>query len=573
VDENRNLLVAVTLSILIFIGWQYFFMPEQPLSQVSQERTHHTQVVRAPGAQVPEVPILSSSQPKKPKEILLTSSPRLTIDTPELSGSLALRGMSIDNLELKNFRQKVNIKSAPVRLLSNDSEKHPCFITSGWVPQDSVTTFPSEMTLWTPSASVLKPDTSVTLTWNNGEGVTFERILTIDKNFLLTIKQRILNNSTRIIKVVPLAAIEGVPEADIKGQWTFHEGAVGFLNNALEEKSFEKIQHEKNITFSSEDGGWAGITEKYWLVAFLAESGNTQTTRYQYIPETQHYRVDTCGGAMTAAPGETIESVYHFYIGAKNVQLLDKYEEQLGVKHFDLAIDFGYFYFLTRPLFYALVYMKDFFGGNMGWCIILLTILIKLMLFPLANKSYRAMSRMRKLQPKVQSLQKNYENDKQRLSQELMALYKREKVNPVGGCLPQLVQFPVLFALYKVFLVSIEMRHAAMWWIQDLSAPDPFWLTNLFGLIPWTPFEFLQIGIWPMLMSATMFIQQKMSPPPADPAQAKVFLFMPIMFTFMMAQLPAGLVMYWTWSNILSIFQQWVVTKLDEKRQARPSRG
>jgi YidC/Oxa1 family membrane protein insertase len=570
VDENKNLLIAVTLSILIFIGWQYFFVPEQPLPQEYQHRTLAT--THASNPQPTGLILPSAGQSKQTEEVLSVSSPRLSIDAPELKGSFALRGMRLDDLELKNFRQDVDSKSASIRLLSNGTEKRPFFITFEWVAQDDTTSLPDNAALWTASASVLKPDAPVTLTWNNEQGVTFERILSVDKHFLLTIKQRILNNSAKPITVTPLAAIEGVPETDIKGQWTFHEGAVGFIHSALEEKSFEKMQHEGSVAFPSENGGWAGITEKYWLVAFLAESGKAQTIRYQYIPETQHYRVDAHGNAMTVAPGETIESVYHFYIGAKNVQLLDKYEDQLGIKHFDLAIDFGYFYFLTRPLFYALVYMKDFFGGNMGVCIILLTILIKLLLFPLANRSYRAMSRMRKLQPKVQTIQKNYENDKQRLSQELMALYKREKVNPVGGCLPQLVQFPVLFALYKVFLVSIEMRHAAMWWIRDLSAPDPLLITNLFGLIPWTPFEFLQVGIWPIFMGATMFVQQKMSPPPADPAQAKVFLFMPIMFTVMMARLPAGLVMYWTWSNILSIFQQWVVTRLDERHQVKTSR-
>ncbi|MDR0406559.1 MAG: membrane protein insertase YidC [Holosporales bacterium] len=562
-DENKNLIIAMTLSFLIFLGWQHFFAPES--EKIVQQDTAHNTTAHASTQRASHVPLMLEPAHKK---AVVSPSPRLEINAPELQGSLALRGGCIDDIFLKNFRQCVNPDSAPVRLLSDYSHERPFFITLGWHLQEGAMPFPEEDTVWAVSAPKLEHDKPVTLTWQNGQGVTFERVLTVDKNFLLAVKQRIINNSPIALKVRPFAMIEGIPSADIKGQWTFHEGAVGFLNDRLEEKSFETIHKEGTFTFSS-NGGWAGITEKYWLVAFLAEHGKQQETIYRYVPEEQHYRVETQGADVMVPQGGVSESAYHFYIGAKNVQLLDGYEEQLGVKHFDLAIDFGYLYFLTRPLFYTLVYMKDLLGGNMGGCIILLTILIKLLLFPLANRSYRAMSRMKKLQPKVQELQKRYQDDKPRMSQELMALYKREKANPVGGCLPQLIQFPVLFALYKVFLVSIEMRHASLWWIKDLSAPDPFWITNLFGIIPWTPFEFLQIGIWPLLMGATMFIQQKMSPPPADPAQAKMFLIMPFMFTFMLAQLPAGLVMYWTWSNILSILQQWMITKMDERRRAQ----
>ncbi|MDR1267293.1 MAG: membrane protein insertase YidC [Holosporales bacterium] len=560
-EENKNLILALVLSVLVFIGWQHFFEPAPEDLPAPSARQNREQKPVERTAQAPGLP--HASVPKD-----LPPSPRVRIEAPQLAGSLALRGALLDDMVLNRFRQSVQPECAPVRLLSEPTQERPFFIRLGWRSQKKELALPDETTVWATSSPVLTPEKPVTLTWKNAQGVIFERVISVDRNFLLTVRQRLLNKSGTPLTVQAFASIEGQASPEVKGQWVVHEGAVGFLNGRLEEKSFEDLQKGPPASFSG-TGGWAGITEKYWLVAFLTDAATSQKTTYRYHEDRQRYEVETQEEDVTVPSEGTLESVTHFYIGAKDVQLLDGYESQLGVKHFDLAIDFGYFYFLTRPLFYALVYMKNLLEGHMGGCIIILTILIKLLLFPLANKSYRSMSRMRRIQPQVQEVQNRYKEDKERLSQELMALYKKEHVNPVGGCLPQLIQFPVLFALYKVFLVSIDMRHAPLWWVKDLSAPDPLWITNAFGWIAWTPTEFLQIGIWPLLMGITGLIQQKMSPPPADPAQAKMFLLMPVMFTFMLAQLPAGLVMYWTWSNVLSIVQQWIITRIEERRQLR----
>jgi YidC/Oxa1 family membrane protein insertase len=564
VNERKNILIAISLSFLVFLGWHTFFAPPPESRHASSERASPQESGKQ--KPVPKAPVKALPSPVPAKNF--PSAPRVTIKAPQLEGSFSLRGERFDDISLKNFRKSVEKKSAPIPLLSVRAQESSSFIQFGWHAEAYAGGWPDEEAVWTASTTSLTPESPVTLTWKNAQGVTFERIVSIDRNFLITVRQRVHNHSEEALTVQPFACIEGQPSEDVKGQWVVHEGAVGFVNGRIEERNFEDLQKEGTVTFSG-SGGWAGFTEKYWLVAFLTDATAQQQTTYRYLADKQRYTVETQGEKATVPIGGTAEAVYHFYIGAKDLQLLDGYEEQLGVKHFDLAIDFGCFYFLTRPLFYGLVYMKDMLGGHIGWCIIILTVLIKLLLFPLANKSYKAMSRMKKLQPKVQEIQQRYKEDKEKMSQELMALYKREHVNPVGGCLPQLFQFPVLFALYKVFLVSIDMRHASMWWINDLSAPDPLWITNAFGLIPWTPVEFLQIGIWPLLMGLTGLLQQKMSPPPGDPAQAKMLLMMPLMFTFMLAQLPAGLVMYWTWSNILSMLQQRLVMRAEERRQER----
>ncbi|MDR2412149.1 MAG: membrane protein insertase YidC [Holosporales bacterium] len=563
-NEHKNILMAIGLSFLVFLGWRVFFVPSPESLPYPSERVSSQEQGKQKPAPKTHVKALPPLAPVKN----LPSAPRVAIEAPQLKGSFSLRGERFDDVSLKNFRKSVEEKSASIHLLSAQAQEPSSFIRFGWHTEAYAGSWPDEETVWTASSSSLTPESPMTLTWKNAQGVAFERIISIDRNFLITVRQRIHNHSEEVLMVQPFACVEGQPSEEVKGQWVVHEGAVGFVNGRIEERNFEDLQKEGTVTFSG-SGGWAGLTEKYWLVAFLTDATAKQQTTYHYLADRQRYIVETQGEKATVPIGGTAEVVYHFYIGAKDLQLLDGYEEQLGVKHFDLAIDFGCFYFLTRPLFYGLVYMKDMLEGHIGWCIIILTVLIKLLLFPLANKSYKAMSRMKKLQPKVQEIQQRYKEDKEKMSQELMALYKREHVNPVGGCLPQLFQFPVLFALYKVFLVSIDMRHASMWWINDLSAPDPMWITNAFGLFPWTPVEFLQIGIWPLLMGLTGLLQQKMSPPPGDPAQAKMLLMMPLMFTFMLAQLPAGLVMYWTWSNILSMLQQRLVMRVEERRQEK----
>ena len=419
-------------------------------------------------------------------------------------------------------------------------------------------------TLWTASSSTLSPERPVTLSWNNGQGLIFKRTYAIDENYMFTVTQAVENTTGKPVTLHPYALMSRHGTPEVTGFYILHEGLLGVFDETLQEVDYDDMQ-ENNSVQNVTTGGWLGITDKYWLVALVPNQKTPSTTRFTYRNDAglEKYQADFLGTPVTIAAGASGQSVSHLFTGAKEVTLLDNYETDLGVARFDLAIDFGWFYFLTKPIFYTLIFINEHVG-NFGVAILLLTVLIKLLFFPLANKSYVSMSKMKKLQPEMIKLRERYGEDKTKLNQEMMALYKREKANPASGCLPMLVQIPVFFSLYKVLFVTIEMRHAPFFgWIQDLSAPDPTNLFNLFGLIPWDPTTILPdamwIGVWPLFMGITMFLQQKLNPQPADPVQAKIFLFLPIMFTFLLARFPAGLVIYWAWNNLLSIIQQKVI--------------
>ncbi|MGB0748594.1 MAG: membrane protein insertase YidC [Magnetospiraceae bacterium] len=568
-DEQKNILLAIVLSAVILIGWEVFFgsafnPPPQPAATTSEQGMIPTPgtdgaapITGLPGdAPPPALP----GDVDATREALISGDTRIKINTPHLHGSISLVGAIIDDITLIDYRQELDPESPEIELLEPKGAKNAYFAQYGWV--GSGFTGPDDTTQWAADHDTLTPESPVTLTWDNGEGLTFTRKIAVDNDYMFTITQAVQNSGDAAVTANPygLVARSGTPK--LAGFYILHEGPLGVFNGTLEERDYEEVRDERRQDFKT-TGGWIGITDKYWLTALIPDQTIPVTARMTHNPTngTDRYQVDFIGQALTIAPGamQSVES--RFFAGAKEVRLLDGYAEKLGIVNFDLAIDFGWFFYLTKPMFYALKFIHDYVG-NMGIAILVLTVAIKLVFFPLANKSYRAMGKLKKLQPEMKKLQERFADDKQRLNQEMMALYKKEGANPASGCLPIFVQIPVFFALYKVLYVNIEMRHAPFFgWVQDLSAPDPTTLFNLFGLIPWDPPSFLMIGVWPLIMGVTMFLQQKLNPAPADPTQAKIMMALPFVFTFMLAPFPAGLVVYWFWNTVLSILQQWVIMK------------
>ncbi|HMA15036.1 MAG: membrane protein insertase YidC [Bacteroidota bacterium] len=575
--EQRNLLVAIVLSLAILIGFQFLFPPapppEQPVQQQAGEGTPAPSgsvptlggEPGAPGAELPGAPS---------REQAIGISPRVAIESERLSGSIALRGARIDDLILKQYRETIEPGSPPITLLSPEGSTNPYFARFGWAAKPgSNVTLPKADTLWTAEGGPLKPGSPVTLRWDNGEGLTFEQTIAVDEGYLFTVTQRVVNNAEAAAEVAPFGLISRTGTPNTIDFYILHEGPLGVFNEALEEFSYggdlkDEYQGREVAIPRTTIGGWLGITDKYWLAALVPDQAAEINARFVYNQNggRDHYQSDFLYGAAAVAPGASAETTSRFFAGAKVVPMLQDYEERYGISKFDLAVDFGWFWFLTKPIFQALHWLHAQVG-NFGIAILLLTVVIKLIFFPLANKSYKSMAKMRKLQPKMLELRERFGEDKQRLNQEMMALYKKEGANPLSGCLPILIQIPVFFALYKVMFVTIEMRHAPFYgWIRDLSAPDPTSILNGFGLFPWdTPdlgiLNVINIGIWPLLMGISMFLQQKLNPQPPDPVQAKIFLMMPVIFTFLLATFPAGLVIYWTWNNVLSMAQQAFIMK------------
>ncbi|MEO5338148.1 MAG: membrane protein insertase YidC, partial [Magnetospirillum sp. WYHS-4] len=503
----------------------------------------------------------AAALPLKTREAALAAGPRVAIRSKRLSGSLALTGAKIDDLALNNYRETLDGNSAKIVLLSPAGAKDAYFAQFGWVAAGGGT-MPGADTVWKASSDVLEPGRPVTLTWDNGQGLRFSQTYALDDDFMFTVSQKVENLGQGAAALHPFGLVSRHGTPKTTGYAILHEGVLGVFDNTLKEISYSDMK-EKGVAKQDSTGGWLGITDKYWLTTLAASPKAKVSTRFVHSRDgdLDKYQADILGERLTVAAGAAAEATTYFFAGAKEVKLLDRYAETLGIARFDLAIDFGWFYFLTKPIFYLLVVIHEYVP-NFGLAILVLTVLIKGAMFPLANKSYSAMSRMKKLQPQMEKLRERFGEDKLRLNQEMMALYKREKVNPAAGCLPIFVQIPVFFALYKVLFVTIEMRHAPFYgWIHDLSAPDPTTIFNLFGLIPWAPPEYLMIGIWPLIMGATMWLQQKLNPQPTDPVQAKIFMILPFLFTFLLATFPAGLVIYWAWNNILSIAQQWVIMK------------
>ncbi len=579
--EQRRLILAIALSIAILLGFQLLYKrvappPTAPLAAPTAETTP------------PSAPPLAAG------DAAAASGPRLAIAAPRLAGSLGLRGARLDDLVLRDYRETVAPNSPLVRLLSRPATGAPYYVQFGWsAPAGTTLPLPDSATLWSPSAPALTPATPVTLTWDNGAGLRFALTLAVDDNYMFTVRQSVTNTTGTPVVLFPWARIRRDDTPVTAGYYILHEGLLGVIGGRLQELTYAKAksagEHTDGLAYqATAPGGWAGITDKYWLTALIPPQTSDESVAFRDVKlgGKDGYQVDfTPTTPQTIAPGAEAAATTHVFAGAKEVHLLDRYERALGIPSFDKAVDFGWFYFLTKPFFYAIDWLYQRLG-NFGLAIMAFTVFVKALFFPLANKSYKSMGKMRLLGPKMQAMRERYKDDPARQQQEMMALYKAEGVNPASGCLPMLIQVPVFFSLYKVIFVTIEMRQAPFFgWIRDLSAPDPSNVFNLFGLIPFDPTQispFLHLGAWPLLMGVSMFLQQKLNPPPPDPVQARMFQFMPVIFTFMLARFPAGLVIYWTWNNLLSIGQQWLIMrsthlgpdreKKDREKKTKPVR-
>ena len=563
-SDQRNLILAIALSVAVIFGFQYFY--EMPRQRALQERQAAEQAQQAanqptavPGA-APSVgvPGAAPAQPMTRADAL-AASPRVRIDNGSIHGSIALKGSRIDDVTLQRYRETVDPNSQEIVLLSPPGAQNPYFAEYGWVG-DSGVALPGPETLWTAEGDKLTATDPVTLKWDNGAGLSFAKRIELDPDYMFTIKRSVTNTTDKPVTLYPYGLISRWGTPPTLGYYILHEGPIGVLDGKLEEWKYSHVAEEGKVEFAS-TGGWLGITDKYWLASLIPAQDMSLKGGFRHEAQGDRYQADYRGDALTVAPGQTVEVTDRLFAGAKVVTLLDRYRDEYSIPLFDRAVDFGWFYFLTKPIFYVLHWIHSVVL-NYGVAILILTLLVKAAFFPLADKSYRAMAQMKKLQPKMVELREKYENDKARMNQELMNLYKTEKVNPVSGCLPIIIQIPVFFALYNVLFVTIEMRHAPFFgWIHDLSAPDPTSLFNLFGLLPFTPPHILMIGVWPLIMGFTMWLQTKLNPAPTDPVQAKVMQLLPLMFIFLFATFPAGLVIYWSWNNTLSIAQQWAIMK------------
>ena len=571
--DQKNFIIAIVLSVLIIVGWQAAFPPAKtPVTPPAQQQaaTPGTTPGATPQPGVTQGTVQPGASAAQPNQVVgrdeaLARTPRVTFNTPELLGSISLKGARIDDVRLVKYRETVDANSPPVPVLSPVGSAHPYYTEFGWSAADPSVKVPGPDTLWTASATTVAPGKPVRLTWDNGEGLVFGLDIALDEFFMFSVKQSVENKGDKPVTVYPwsLAVRYGEPKAD--GTYILHEGPYGVFNGSLKEFSYSDFKDKKKQSFTT-TGGWVGITDKYWMATLVPDQKQKVDVTLQQTgtaPD-QKYQIDFVTPQQVVAPGTTATTEAKLFAGAKIVRLISDYESKYGIEKFDLTIDWGWFSFFTRPLFWLLEWLYVHLG-NFGLSILVLTVIVKAIFFPLANKSYVAMSKMKALQPEMEKLKQRFGEDRQRLNQEMMQLYRREKVNPAAGCLPIMVQIPVFFALYKVLYTTIEMRHAPFFgWIRDLSAPDPLTILTGFGLFNWQVPEFLHffnIGIWPLIMGVTMFLQQKLNPQPTDPVQARVFQFLPIMFTFMLAPFAAGLVIYWAWSNILSIGQQYAIMR------------
>jgi len=565
--DTRNLIAAICLSMSVLIGYQILF--GEPTQQNVKKEQKLVDKNNEPSIELPKDNNTSLTEvTKKTRNI-----DRINIINDELQGSISLLGARIDDLVLKKYRKTLDPESDQIRFLKKIDEREPFFIQFGWSSPNK-NKVPNGNTVWKGSKSSLDPNNPVTLTWKNGEGLKFSQIISIDDNYMIKVIQKVKNETNNSVNLYPYGLIRRSGEPKTTDFFVLHEGPLGVFDGSLKEHSYSDLKEtgQKGMSIKTEEnGGWIGITDKYWMAALIPDQNTNSNFTFRYVNNSASYQTDFLGELSKIPANGEIEIVSRVFSGAKKLNLLDKYEEDLKIKNFDLAIDFGWFYFLTKPFFYALSWANNILG-NFGLAILAITVVVKIIFFPLANKSYKSMARMRVLTPQLQQLRERFGNDRQKMNMEMMALYKREKVNPAAGCLPILVQIPVFFALYKVLFVSIEMRQAPFFgWIKDLSALDPTSIFNLFGLLPYsTDFlpDFLNLGIWPLLMGATMVLQQRLNPKPPDPVQAQIFAWMPVVFTFLLATFPAGLVIYWTWNNLLSIAQQWIITRKINKEKS-----
>jgi YidC/Oxa1 family membrane protein insertase len=551
--DSKNVLFAVVLSALVLVIWGTFFEPPPIKNQTTQNEIKNNNENSSPSIEEGE----NNNTVKRITAI--NSVDRIKIENANIKGSISLKGAIIDDIIFKNYKKTLESDENVIFLNPKDSPRE-YFIETGWASDgNEKINLPLNETIWKVKGNnILTPNNPIVLEWNNGEGLLFTKKIELDDKFLFKISQKIKNLSNKSYQFYPYAQITKNYKTDGRQIYILHEGFLGVFGDELKEEDYDDIEKEKFTINASK--GWLGITDKYWLTAIVPEKG--KNFKAEFVYKDNKYKANyIIKDATILNPNNTITNKINTFIAAKEVAVIDNYAEKLNIEKFDLTIDWGWFYFFTKPLFFIIDYFFKL-TGNFGLAIVIITALIRLVFFPLANYSFKSMAKMKILQPEMIRLKELHKSDKVKLQQEMMALYKREKVNPVSGCLPVLIQIPFFFAIYKMLYVTLEMRHQPFFgWIKDLSERDPTSIFNLFGLIPWDPPTFLMIGAWPILMGISMYIQQKLNPTPPDPIQAKIFMFFPIFLTIILAPFPSGLVVYWTVNNILTITQQWVIMR------------
>ena len=556
--ENRNVIIAVILSTAILIGWSMYF--ENPDEAQRKRLEIQGKTETQTNIQKPETPQTTKANPTKAisRGEALKEGDRVSIENSNLAGSISLRGAIIDDIVLKNYRETLDKNSKPIVVLSPKKSDEGYFVESGWASTKSDIKVPDNNSIWQiRDGKKLTPTSPVTLEWNNREGIIFSKKIEVDNKYLFKITETIRNEKNKTVELFHYSQITKNTKPTTENFYILHEGLIGVVDKNLKEETYSTIEKEKK-TYAGKSG-WFGITDKYWMSAIIPESGKSFKGEYSFA---NSYKANFIISEPTIAnPQKSTSATLKIFIGAKEVYPIDNYTEIEKIDRFDLSIDWGWFYFITKPLFFVIDYIFKIVG-NFGLAIIILTLIVRILFFPLNNYSFKSMAKMKVLQPETLRIKELYKDDVKRTQQEMMALYKREKVNPLSGCLPILIQIPIFFAVYKMLFVTLEMRHAPFFgWIKDLSAADPTTIFNLFGLIPWNPPSFLMIGVWPILMGITMYFQMKLNPTPPDPIQAKIFAFFPLIMTVMLATFPSGLVVYWTVSNVLTMAQQYYIMK------------
>lgn len=591
-ENNRNMILAIVLSLAVLFGWQFFVAgPQleqaQKRAQIEQEQAaaaanaglatpEAAAGATAAGGNAATTPAATANgdQTFATRDAAIAASPRVTIDTPSLAGSINLRGARIDDVELKQYRETVEKDSPIVSLLVPAGAPGGYYLEQGWVPASGTTvTLPDANSVWTVEGDTpaLTTATPVSMKWDNSAGLIFHRVFAVDDKYLFTVTQSVENTTAADVTLFPYSRVvrQGTPV--VHNFFVQHEGPLGVLgSNNLISKKYSDIVNDKQVDAQSTTGGWVGITDKYWATAVLSEPGKSVSARFSHLKQgtLDVYQTSFVEDAPLVIPaGGKAEAKTYAFAGAKETHVIDGYDATYHFDRLELLIDWGWLFFLTRPIFNALQFLYGLIG-NFGIAIMVLTVGLKALLFPLASRSYASMAAMRRVQPEMKAIQERFKDDRVQQQQAMMELYKKEKINPLSGCWPVLIQIPVFFALYSVIFISLEMRHAPFFgWIVDLAAPDPTNVFTLFGLIPWNPTTLpfvgglLHLGIWPLIMGVTMWVQMKLNPPPTDPTQAAIFNWMPVIFTFMLGSFPAGLVIYWAWNNTLSVTQQYFIMK------------
>ncbi|HAO56790.1 MAG TPA: membrane protein insertase YidC [Alphaproteobacteria bacterium] len=576
--ENRNLILAITLSMAVLFGWQVFFVGPELEREAARQQVIAEQIAAADAESRSTLADSAGGTAAMPAAggddaTTAVAAPRITIDAPQIAGSISLAGLRIDDVVLRDYQETQAEDSPNIQLLQRTDAKLPFFAEFRWTLNGTGVALPDASTVWTADRDVLSPGAPVTFTWDNGQGLLFSRQMAIDENYLFTIIDAVRNDTGATLAFNHYGRVRRHGTPTTSGIWILHEGPIGVFDEIVSYQNYDDLadtrtdkRKAEDLTFDGSQGGWIGFSDKYWLTALIPDQQSPLNFKFSEVgAQDALYQAGYINAqAQSVASGGTLEFTTRLFAGAKKVTLLDSYGETYGLAKFDRAIDFGWFYFLTKPFFYAINWLNGVLG-NFGLAVIAFTVVVKLVFFPLANKSYRSMGKMRLLSPKIQQIRERHADDRMAMNKEMMELYKKEQINPAAGCLPVLLQIPVFFALYKVLFVTIEMRHAPFFgWITDLSAPDPTSVFNVFGLLPFgvdfLP-PFMQLGAWPIMMGLSMFFQMRLNPAPPDPVQARIFQFMPLIFTFLLATFPAGLVIYWTWNNLLSMAQQWYIIR------------